>query len=118
MYKRQIKYDSKTHEALPNISFEISKDAQSLGTFQTDEFGEILLTDLEPGTYLVKEVATDSSHIINSTPQQIELEGSDGILELIFFNDQKPGIHLVKLDSTTLEPVSYTHLSSLMRRGS
>ena len=57
------------------------------------------------GTYLVKEVATDSSHIINSTPQQIELEGSDGILELIFFNDQKPGIHLVKLDSTTLEPL-------------
>lgn len=102
---RVIKYDSKTHEALPNISFEISKDTQSLGTFQTDEFGEILLTDLEPGTYLVKEVATDSSHIINSTPQQIELEGSDGILELIFFNDQKPGIHLVKLDSTTLEPL-------------
>ena len=77
---------------------------QSLGIFKTDEFGEILLTDLEPGTYLAKEVATDSSHIINSNPQQIELEGSDGILELIFFNDQKPGIHLVKLDSTTLEP--------------
>ena len=56
---RVIKYDSKTHEAPANISFEISKDAQSLGTFQTDEFGEILLTDLEPGTYLVKEVATE-----------------------------------------------------------
>lgn len=101
---RIIKYDSKTHEAMPNISFEIFKDTQSLGIFKTDEFGEILLTDLEPGTYLAKEVATDSSHIINSNPQQIELEGSDGILELIFFNDQKPGIHLVKLDSTTLEP--------------
>ena len=24
---------------------------------------------------------------------------------MIFFNDQKPGIHLVKLDSTTLEPL-------------
>lgn len=102
---RVIKYDSKNHEALPDISFEIFKDTQSLGTFKTDEFGEILLTDLEPGTYLVKEVATDSSHIINSNPQQIELEGSDGILELIFFNDQKPGIHLVKLDSTSLEPL-------------
>ena len=100
---RIIKYDSKTHEAMPDISFEIFKDTQSLGIFKTDEFGEILLTDLEPGTYLAKEVATDSSHIINSNPQQIELEGSDGILELIFFNDQKPGIHLVKLDSTTLE---------------
>lgn len=101
---RIIKYDSKTHEAMPNISFEVFKDTESLGIFQTDEFGEILLTDLEPGTYLAKEVATDQSHIINSNPQQIELEGSDGILELIFFNDQKPGIHLVKLDSTTLEP--------------
>ena len=101
---RIIKYDSKTMEAMPNISFEIFKDTQSLGIFKTDEFGEILLTDLDPGTYLAKEVATDSSHIINSNPQQIELEGSDGILELIFFNDQKPGIHLVKLDSTTLEP--------------
>lgn len=102
---RIIKYDSKTHEALPDISFEVFKDTQSLGIFKTDEFGEILLTDLDPGTYLAKEVATDSTHIINSSPQQIELEGSDGILELIFFNDQKPGIHLVKVDSTTLEPL-------------
>ena len=102
---RIIKYDSKTHEAMPNISFEVFRDTQSLGIFKTDEFGEILLTDLDPGTYLVKEVATDSSHIINSNPQQIELEGSDGILELFFFNDQKPGIHLVKLDSTSLEPL-------------
>lgn len=102
---RIIKYDSKTHAALPNISFEVFRDTQSLGIFKTDEFGEILLTDLDPGTYVAKEVATDSSHIINSNPQQIELEGSDGILELFFFNDQKPGIHLVKLDSTSLEPL-------------
>lgn len=101
---RIIKYDSKNQKALPDVSFEIFHDTQSLGIFKTDEFGEILLTDLEPGTYLAKEVATDSEHIINTNPQQIELEGSDGILELIFFNDQKPGIHLVKLDSTTLEP--------------
>lgn len=63
-------------QALPNISFEIFRDTQSLGVMKTDEFGEILLTDLEPGTYLVKEVATDPQHIINSNPQQIELSGS------------------------------------------
>ena len=101
---RIIKYDSKDMRALSDVSFEIFHDTQSIGIFKTDEFGEILLTDLEPGTYLAKEVATDSEHIINTNPQQIELEGSDGILELIFFNDQKPGIHLVKLDSTSLEP--------------
>ena len=102
---RILKYDSKTQEALPDITFEIFKDAESIGQYQTDQFGEILLTDLEPGTYMVKEIATDGSHIVNSTPQQIELEGGDGILQLIFFNDQKPGIHLVKLDSTDLSPL-------------
>jgi uncharacterized surface anchored protein len=51
-------------------------------------------------------VATDDSHILCSNPQQIEIGGGDGIKELIFFNDQKPGIHLVKLDSTTLEPLA------------
>lgn len=102
---RILKYDSKTQEALPDITFEVYKDAELLGQYQTDQFGEILLTDLEPGTYMVKEIATDGSHIVNSTPQQIELEGGDGILQLIFFNDQKPGIHLVKLDSTDLSPL-------------
>lgn len=102
---RILKYDSKTQEALPDITFEVYKDAELLGQYQTDQFGEILLTDLEPGTYMVKEIATDGSHIVNSTPQQIELEGGDGILQLIFFNDQKPGIHLVKLDSTDLAPL-------------
>ncbi len=102
---RILKYDSKTQQALPDITFEISKDTQHIGRFKTDEFGEILLTDLEPGTYTVKEIATDSSHIVNSTPQQIELQKGDGILQLIFFNDQKPGIHLVKLDSNTLQRI-------------
>ena len=102
---RILKYDSMTQEALPDITFEIFKDTQSLGQYTTDQFGEILLTDLDPGTYLVKEIATDESHIVNSTPQQIELEGGDGILHLIFFNEQKPGIHLVKLDATSLEPL-------------
>lgn len=59
---RILKYDSMTQEALPDITFEIFKDTQSLGQYTTDQFGEILLTDLDPGTYLVKEIATDESH--------------------------------------------------------
>ena len=33
------------------------------------------------------------------TPQEIELKAGDSIKELYFFNDQKPGIWLVKVDS-------------------
>lgn len=96
-----------SEEPAQNVKVEYGK--QATVTFENAPYGNLMVKKYSdsgmqlPGTYLVKEVATDSSHIINSTPQQIELEGSDGILELIFFNDQKPGIHLVKLDSTTLE---------------
>ena len=48
---RVIKYERGTMKAMPNVSFEIFRDAESLGIFQTDEFGEILLTDCKPGTY-------------------------------------------------------------------
>ena len=34
---------------MPNVSFEIFRDAESLGIFQTDEFGQILLTNCQPG---------------------------------------------------------------------
>ena len=36
---------------------------------------------------------------MDSTPQEIELKAGDSIKELYFFNDQKPGIWLVKVDS-------------------
>ena len=43
----------------------------------TNEGGEIFFYDLEPGTYLVKEIATDDGHVVNSTPQQIELKAGE-----------------------------------------
>ena len=45
---RIIKYERGTMKAMPNVSFEIFRDAESLGIFQTDEFGEILLTTVSP----------------------------------------------------------------------
>ncbi len=41
----------------------------------------------------------DSGHLVDFTPQEIELKAGDSIKELYFFNDQKPGIWLVKVDS-------------------
>ena len=98
---RIIKYDRKNMVAMPDVTFEVWRDGVSLGTFRTDEFGEILLTDVDPGTYRAVEVDTGSdAHILNTTPQEVELEAGDGIKELMFFNDVKPGLRLVKVDST------------------
>ena len=95
-----IKYDRESHETMSGVTFRIWRDGELLGDYETDALGEITLTDCRPGTYRVQEVDTgDSSHLVDPTPQEIELSAGDGIKELYFFNDQKPGIWLVKVDS-------------------
>lgn len=85
---------------MSDVTFEIFRDSVSLGKFRTDEFGEILLTNVKPGTYRAVEVDTGSDgHILDTTPQEVELSAGDGIRELLFFNDVKPGLRLVKVDS-------------------
>ena len=105
---RITKYERGTMTLMPNVSFEIFRDAESLGIFQTDEFGQILLTDCEPGTYRAEERDTGGDgHVLDTTPQEVELKAGDGIKELIFFNDRLPGIHLIKVDSSDLsQPIA------------
>ena len=97
---RIIKYDRKNMVAMPNVTFAVYRDGEFLGNFKTDQFGEILIADAEPGTYRAFEVDTgDEGHILDTTPQEVELHAGDGIKELMFFNDVKPGLRLVKVDS-------------------
>lgn len=77
---------------MPDVTFEVWHDGDLFGEYTTNASGEIFLYDLDPGTYLVKEVATDDAHVVNSTPQQIELKAGDTqTRELVFFNSLKPG---------------------------
>ena len=99
------KYDRVTQEAMAGVTFRIWRDGELLGDFTTGQLGEILLVDLDPGTYLVQEVASDDEHVVESMPQEIELKAGDGIKQLVFFNDRKPGIHLIKVDSVTMEAI-------------
>ena len=99
---RIIKYDRTTLKVMTDILFEIWRDGESLGQYSTNQQGEILITNAQPGTYLVREVQSDDEHVTDTTPQQIELHAGDGIKDLVFFNGKKPGIHLVKVDSANL----------------
>ena len=95
-----VKYDRQSHRPMANVTFEIFRDGVSLGHYETNQSGEILLTGIEPGTYRAVEVDTgDSSHIKDTAPQEIELTAGCGTKELFFFNDTKPGMKLVKVDS-------------------
>ena len=96
-----IKYDRQSHQPMNGVSFEIFKDGVSIGRYETKSNGEILLTDIEPGTYRVVEVDTgDDGHILDTSSQEIELIAGGGTKELIFYNDKKPGMKLVKVDSS------------------
>ena len=99
---RVVKYDRESREKLSGITFSIWRDGEFLGDYETDESGEILLTDCQPGTYRVSEKQSDDAHITVTTPQEVELSAGDGIKPLVFFNDLKPGIHLTKVDSSDL----------------
>ena len=105
---RVTKYERGAMTLMPNVSFEIFRDAESLGIFRTDEFGEILLTDCQPGTYRAVERDTGSDgHVLDTTPQEVELKAGDGIKDLVFFNDRLPGIHLIKVDRSDLsQPIA------------
>ena len=97
---RILKYDRTSHKGLPHVTFEVFRDGVSLGNFETDRNGEILLSQVEPGTYLAVERDTGGdTHILTATPQEVELQAGDGVRELLFFNDRKPGLWLVKVDS-------------------
>ena len=101
---RIVKYDNQSKQPLSDVTFEIYSNTELIGRYTTNSNGEIFLYDLAPGTYLVQEVATDDNHIVNSTPQQVELKaGQTETQTLVFFNQLKPGIHLLKVDSQTMQ---------------
>lgn len=104
---RIVKYDQQTNKPMANVTFNVYKDTTLLGAYTTNNNGEIILTGLEPGTYYVEEIAAPDTHVVNSTPQQIELEaGQTEYATLVFFNSLKPGMHLVKVDSETMTPLA------------
>ena len=99
---RILKYDRQSHQPMNNVTFEIFKDGVSIGRYETNGQGEILLNNIEPGTYLAIERDTgDAGHILDTSYQEVELVAGGGTKDLIFFNDQKPGMKLVKVDSAT-----------------
>ena len=73
---------------MSGVTFRIWRDGELLGDYETDELGEILLTDCQPGTFRVEELQSDDEHITVTTPQEIELKAGDGIKPLAFFNEK------------------------------
>jgi uncharacterized surface anchored protein len=104
---RIIKFDRQAMTPIEGVVFEIWKGGELYGMYRTDALGEIELRNLPAGTYTAREIATVAPYVLDETAQWTEIRGGQGyISELYFFNLQKPGMRLVKVDSETLAPLS------------
>ena len=105
----QIIKTSADGSRLKNVHFRIAKieDGTHYLDRTTNEQGEILIADLEPGVYSVRETATDSSHILDLREYHMELfAGRTSTLTIE--NQKRPNLIVYKHDADTGEPIANT----------
>ena len=109
-----FKFDSVTGEAVKNAVFQVKyltgtsgTGGTVIGTYKTSANGSFTITGLDEGTYIAEELASDSSHVIDTAPQTAYISGKDqDVIELYFGNSPKGALLVKKIDSVSREPLS------------
>lgn len=80
----------------------------NIGRYTTDHSGVVVITGLEPGYYIVKEVQAPQYFLISENSQQHGYLKADGtsVLEFAFANYPYGGLLIVKTDAKTHQPLS------------
>ena len=93
-----VKVDSVTNEPLDGVTFNIMKsDGTDIGDFVTANGGVISVGDLTAGTYIITEIATLPTHVLDSAPTTITLTaGETAVVKLS--NIPYPTLEIIKLD--------------------
>lgn len=87
------------------------------GRFTTDVKGQILVSGLSPGTYIVTEVAAPSGFRLDPTPQTIKISAGEGLYTLDFYNEAIGGLEILKLDEESRQPIPNTEFSITKMNG-
>ena len=94
---------------LAGVTFRIAKieDGSHYLDRTTSSTGEILVSDLEPGVYSVRELSSVQGHIPDDTEHHVELfPGQTRTITLT--NDKRPNLYIHKTDADTGEPIEHT----------
>lgn len=104
---RIIKQDKDTKVPLQGWKFDVYYNDAKLTSVTTDQDGEAMLENLQPGTYRVVEVDGDTEHYNLDAPEQtVELVKDQAeIPTLIFQNTIKKHFGIYKIDEETREPI-------------
>lgn len=104
---RIAKIDKQTKVPLSGWKFDVFYNDAHLTSVTTDENGEVMLTNLQPGTYRIKETGGDTEHYNMDAPEQtVELVKDQAeIPTLTFANTPKTHFGIYKIDDETHRPI-------------
>ena len=104
---RIVKIDKQTKVPLSGWKFDVFYNDAHLTSVTTNENGEVMLTNLQPGTYRIKETGGDTEHYNMDAPEQtVELVKDQAeIPTLTFANTPKTHFGIYKIDDETHRPI-------------
>ena len=71
-----------------------------IGTYRTSANGAFTVTGCRPGTYIIEELSSDGSHVIDTPPQTVYLSGEEQEVIRVEFGNSPKGSLLVTKVST------------------
>lgn len=104
---RIVKIDKETKVPLSGWKFDVYYNDAHLTTVTTNQNGEAMVENLQPGTYRVKETGGDTEHYnMDAGEQTVELVKDQAeIPTLTFENTVKKHFGILKIDSETHKPI-------------
>lgn len=104
---RIVKIDKETKVPLSGWKFDVYYNDAHLTTVTTNQNGEAMVENLQPGTYRVKETGGDTEHYNMDAPEQtVELVKDQAeIPTLTFANTPKTHFGIYKIDDETHRPI-------------
>ena len=109
------KYDSKTGAAIEGAVFQVrylsgntsGTGGTVIGTYRTSANGSFTVTNCEPGTYIIEELSSDGSHVIDTPPQTVYLSGEEQeVVRVEFGNSPKGALLIKKVSGADNSPIS------------
>ena len=127
------KRDSQTNEVLPGAEFRITTAAgcevgldgvigsstlTQNGIFTTDAQGEIKITNLAPGAYVINEIkAPDGGYVIDTPSTNVVIGQGGDTQTVVIKNTRKGGLIIEKYDSVTRQPLAGAQFKVMTANG-
>ena len=78
-----------------------------IGTYRTSANGSFTVTGCKAGTYIIEELSSDGSHVIDTPPQTVYLSGENQeVVQVYFGNSPKGSLLIKKVSSADNSPIS------------